>query len=660
MEDETSGTAGRQARFEHFLAGQGWIGRGILARDWSASSLGAIGAWPPALQTTLRFVLTTRQPIVFFWGPDLLQFFNEPYSPILEGMPPDPIGAPFKVFWGEVFEGVRPYFERAMAGEGTWEQDLPLTLTRNGVTEQTYWSFSYSPLFDDEGRISGFMNVVNETTVGVTDRQKLERANASLAEQYEKTRVIADGARDYAVITIAPDRRITSWSTGAAGVFGQSAEEMIGRLADELFTPADREAGIPAQELRTAAAEGVASDVRWHQRPDGGRVFMDGTVRALDGDGGGFIKIARNATAEKLAADRQAALLELGDRLRGATAVMEVVGIAGEVLGRTLDASRAGYALIDLRAGTFRVMQDWTLAGIDSLVGEYPLSMFPATLARAAEGEALIVPDIADAAWLAADRGGYAAIGTRSQIKFPLLARGELEGVLFVHHATPRDWTREEVDFAHGVADRTYAALGKIKAESEQEVLNNELSHRLKNMMTLVQAIADQTLRDVPDRAPVRAFTERLHALSSAHDVLLRQNWTAAPMMSVVTAVLVAFGPFDRFDVEGPEVKLGPRTTLSLSMLLHELATNALKYGSLSNETGRVSLAWGLEEDGEPTFVLRWRETGGPGAQEPARRGFGSRLIRSGLVGTGGVELRYLTSGFEADMSASLAHVQAS
>lgn len=106
-------------------------------------------------------------------------------------------------------------------------------------------------------------------------------------------------------------------------------------------------------------------------------------------------------------------------------------------------------------------------------------------------------------------------------------------------------------------------------------------------------------------------------------------------------------------------MKLGPRMALSLSLLLHELATNALKYGSLSADAGRVSLEWDVEEEeGKPTFRIHWRENGGPPAREPTRRGFGSRLIRSGLVGTGGVELRYLATGFEADMTAPLAHVQ--
>lgn len=795
VEHEHNGGAADHSRFVDFLSDQGWIGQGILAKDWSQTSIGSIEKWPEALRATLRMVLTTRQSINFFWGPDLHQFFNEAYAPTLDGMPPEPIGAPFTDYWAEAFEGVRPYFERAMRGEGTWEENLPLLLTRKGVTEQTYWTFSYSPLYDGEGQIAGFLNVVNETTKAVRTRQALEaaqqqlanereqlaamfeqaptfmavlngsehrvmmtnpeymklvghrpvvgqrfaealpdaveqgymklldeafesgraftatgaeylmraeaggpvrqrfvdvvfqplrgpdtqvtgifvegsdvtervQAEAALRESEEHMRLILEAARDHAIITIDPTHLIVGWSRGAEEIFGEKAEEVIGTSSDRLFTPQDRSEGVPAQELETAERDGVAADVRWHQRLDGARVFMAGTVRPLprgkDGQAKGFIKIARNATAEKLAADRQAALLELGDRLRDTTTVADVVGVAAEVLGRTLNASRAGYASINVRAGTFTIMNDWTLPDVESLAGEHPLSMFPATVGRAVQGNDMVAADIAAVDWLSQDQRSYSAIGVHSRIKVPLVARGQLKGWLFVHNANPRNWTKDEVDFAHGVADRTYAALGKLEAEAEQELLNNELSHRLKNMMTLVQAIAGQTLRDVADRESVQAFIQRLHALSSAHDVLLRQSWQAAPMMSVVTSVLVAFGPFDRFDVGGPVVTLGPRSTLSLSLLLHELATNALKYGSLSNETGRVSLEWAVEDDDEPTLVLQWRETGGPGAQEPKRRGFGSRLIRSGLVGTGGVELRYAPTGFEADMTAPLEHVQAS
>ncbi len=216
-----------------------------------------------------------------------------------------------------------------------------------------------------------------------------------------------------------------------------------------------------------------------------------------------------------------------------------------------------------------------------------------------------------------------------------------------------------QLELRRAIAERDLHAAERERAEAQQEVLNQELSHRLKNTFAIIQAIATQTLRRVPDQEPVEAFVQRLHALSAAHDVLLQRRWSAANLGDIVASVIATLAEVVRFDIAGPEVELGPRATLSLSLLLHELTTNALKYGSLSSENGRVRISWRLDHvDGEQELALNWDEVGGPDASQPGRQGFGSRLIRVGLLGTGGVELRYLPSGFVAEFRAPLAQVQ--
>jgi len=212
------------------------------------------------------------------------------------------------------------------------------------------------------------------------------------------------------------------------------------------------------------------------------------------------------------------------------------------------------------------------------------------------------------------------------------------------------------------VADRVEAGVARLKAEADQQVLNEEISHRLKNMLAMVLSIATQTLRTVPDRAPVEAFEKRIHALSTAHNVLLHRTWTAAPLRDIAQAVLGAAGHGDRVSLEGPAVDFGPRATLSLSLLMHELATNAAKYGALSVPEGHVAMTWRIEGEGDRReVVLEWVERGGPepvAPVQPRRVGFGSRLIRMGLAGSGGVDLRYPPSGFEATMRAPLVEIQ--
>lgn len=188
-------------------------------------------------------------------------------------------------------------------------------------------------------------------------------------------------------------------------------------------------------------------------------------------------------------------------------------------------------------------------------------------------------------------------------------------------------------------------------AEQQQKMLNDELGHRMKNSMALVQAIASQTLRGAADRTAVKAFTQRVQALSRAHDVLLQQSWASANLADVVTGAITAHADPSRVAISGPDLSLDPKAALSLSLLLHELATNAVKYGSLSGPDGVVEVDWRKED---AALVMGWKEKGGPPATPPDRTGLGSRLIDIGMVGTSDVRKSFETSGFKAEFRAPL------
>lgn len=196
-------------------------------------------------------------------------------------------------------------------------------------------------------------------------------------------------------------------------------------------------------------------------------------------------------------------------------------------------------------------------------------------------------------------------------------------------------------------------------AEDRQDVINREMGHRLKNTLAMVQAIATQTLRPVAEREHVEALEKRIHSLSQAHDILFDRYWQKASLRDLVTATLQRLVPSERVDLSGGDVTIGPNGALSLSLVLHELATNAVKYGSLSNDVGRVALDWHVEGAGpDAVFTLIWHECGGPSVRQPSRRGFGSKLINMGLIGTGGVETSCGVSGFQAKMTATLHQLQ--
>jgi two-component sensor histidine kinase len=210
---------------------------------------------------------------------------------------------------------------------------------------------------------------------------------------------------------------------------------------------------------------------------------------------------------------------------------------------------------------------------------------------------------------------------------------------------------------ATGVA---FDITGRKLWEERQRLLINELNHRVKNTLATVQSIAAQTFRDIHEesRPKLKAFEERLFALARAHDVLTRENWEGAKLHEIITEVLEPYRRLagERFEIRGPRQRLNPSMALPLAMALHELATNASKYGALSVPRGRVSIHWTLTSGDSPTLILEWRESHGPSVLPPTRRGFGTRLIERSLASDlgGHVRLIYDPSGVICRVEAPL------
>jgi PAS domain S-box-containing protein len=209
-----------------------------------------------------------------------------------------------------------------------------------------------------------------------------------------------------------------------------------------------------------------------------------------------------------------------------------------------------------------------------------------------------------------------------------------------------------------GVAITLTDITDRKSADARQRLLVNELNHRVKNTLATVQAIAAQSLRgpDVSAEARER-FTARLLALARANDVLVQDAWTGASLASVAAEMAGPHGGAERIAVGGPAVLLSPQSATAMALGLHELATNAAKYGALSTPEGRVSLSWTLEGEGLARRLrLTWRETGGPEIRTPGPPGFGSRLIERGLASElrANVRLMYEPSGLVFQLSAPL------
>ncbi len=344
-------------------------------------------------------------------------------------------------------------------------------------------------------------------------------------------------------------------------------------------------------------------------------------------------------------ARRQSALLALGDAQRETSDVATIARVAARTLCETLGLSRAGYGIASPDRTAMEIVADWHAATTQSFTGTYRMADFGDIGALMERGEVILVDDVVQDPRTAEVAQAYLALGIRTMVIVPILTAGRLTAAFCLHDLEPRVWSLPMLRFVKNVTDRTAASVTRARAEEEQSLLNREIGHRMKNMLAMVQAIATQTLRGASDAGEAAAtLSGRISALSSAHDLLLGGHAVAGDLAGLVQAALGghvgAFSP--RLTIEGPCVEVPSQIAMSLSLILHELGTNATKYGAWSTAGGSVAVSWTATEG---RLDILWCERGGPPVVAPLRRGFGSRLIDRGLFGSGTVSLDFVPTG---------------
>ncbi|MEA2975176.1 MAG: hypothetical protein QOF19_696 [Alphaproteobacteria bacterium] len=235
-----------------------------------------------------------------------------------------------------------------------------------------------------------------------------------------------------------------------------------------------------------------------------------------------------------------------------------------------------------------------------------------------------------------------------SYLAVPVVSRsGEVLGGLFFGHERPGIFSERTEQIVAGIAAQAAIAIDNARlfkaaqselaerrrVEKHQELLLAELNHRVKNTLAIVLSIATQTLRHADTADVFRAgFEARIMALAEAHNLLTDSNWEGASLRSMIERVLTPYrGDGEpRYILSAPkDIQVGPRMAVALVMAFNELATNAAKYGALSDGKGQVNVSWSIGDHGNPGYLrLKWEETGGPLVRPPERKGFGSRLIR--------------------------------
>ena len=200
-----------------FLASGGEMGELIGAHDWSGTPLGALEAWPRMLKSTLATLLSCPQPIFIAWGPQLLLFFNDAYRPVLGARLDGAMGRPFADLWSEAWADIEPIVRKALNGEGSSHEKMPLTLTRNGYVEATWWSFSYMPLRDDRGAIVGMYSIVVDVTEQVLAEQLVAAEEKRQAFWAGLTDALHDAVEPQFVMAVAAEKLGQYLHAGSVG-----------------------------------------------------------------------------------------------------------------------------------------------------------------------------------------------------------------------------------------------------------------------------------------------------------------------------------------------------------------------------------------------------------------------------------------------------------
>jgi PAS domain S-box-containing protein len=472
-----------------------------------------------------------------------------------------------------------------------------------------------------------------------------------------------------AVIALYPDGTIAAWNRVAEQLFGWSEGEVLGRsLADLIIPPQHREAHRHGLERynRTGEARILDRRIEITALDRTGREFpVELSITTAGWEGGLiFIGFLRDITARRRTEAR------LQQMAREAQLLFEVTSLAAATHSFE-DALRACLqAICDLTG--------WPLGHALLLVGRELVSTTvwhddtkgAADALRAATEQIRFTPgvglpgmvlDAEEPIWIAdADQDPHfprKGLGLGAAFGFPVKSEGRIIAVLefFTY-----DHVRPDEDLmliVRALGEQVGRVLERKRTEELQQLLAHELNHRVKNMLSIVQSVAVQTFKGAAEPAALRAFDGRLAALASAHDVLVAENWESASLHDLIRKAGLGCGADrGRIRADGPDLRLDARTALALSLALHELCTNAVKYGALSNDNGRIDLAWSVDEGIGPRLRLVWQEQGGPTVAPPRSRGFGSRMIERALAAElgGKVELQFPPEGLRCLIEAPL------
>jgi PAS domain S-box-containing protein len=506
---------------------------------------------------------------------------------------------PWFQFTPEAGNAIRQAAAQAAAGE---QQRFEMQLHGPAGDARTI-DISFRPLHDERGRVI----LIVPAGLDITSRVLAERAASHLAAVVESS--------DDAILSIDLKGIIGTFNQAAKQLFGYTAEEVIGKPVTMLIPP-DRQHEEPEILSRIGRGERVHHFETVRRRKDGTLIDISLTVSPVKDDQGKIIgasRIGRDITHRKLA---EAKLRESERRFREMIAELPAAVLTVDGEGRLTHYNRAG---LDLAGRVPRLSIDrwcigWRLYHADGTAMPYEESPMAVAIrtGRSLQGAEMIVerPD-----------------GVRKLVtSYPTVMRNEKGHIV-------------------GGLNILFDITERKRNEERITLLLNEVDHRSKNILSVVRAIAKQTAISTPDQFLTR-FSERLQTLAASHDLLVRSRWQGVEIFDLIRTQLAHFEDLlgSRIKLDGPSFQLSVTAAQTLGMIVHELATNAAKYGALSNDLGQVKVCWDAPSD---VFTISWTERGGPNVVAPNRHGFGSIVVKTMAESSldGDVDLDFAPTG---------------
>jgi PAS domain S-box-containing protein len=505
----------------------------------------------------------------------------------------------------DVFEAESAGIHTAVVNGGTVLKEL-LRRHKNGQLIPV--EINTSPILDGAGRVTGTSIIYRD----ISERRRTEEAQRALADSEARFRVTFENA-PVGIAHVARDGRWLRVNRALCFILGYPAAELTRKSFQDITHPDDLAASVArVQQMRDRKTDRYDADKRY-LRKDGTIVWVRLTVscvRKSDGSIDYLVTVVEDISARKLAEEE---LRKSEERFRSSLLHSPLPVLLYDDREQILAVSQSWLEKTGYSREELRCIEDWTaraygersdkvLAYIRQIISTEPEAQPTELIIHTKDGRERLWSFVAS------------ALGIQS------------------------DGRRLFVSMAHDATEQ--------KAHEEQvHLLMREVSHRAKNMLSLVQAIARQTAAREPEDF-VERFAERIQALAANQDLLVRNEWQGVNVEDIVRTQLAHFADVvgSRIAAHGPKLRLSAAAAQAIGLALHELATNAGKYGALSTDAGHVDVGWQLDGD---SFAMSWTERNGPPVSWPERRGFGSTVIDAMAKRTvgGEVHLDYAPSG---------------